>query len=177
MHLVDASNRFLQIIPQHLAQNQISSVRLPGTLLASRYDIPDFLAFDHLVSLTLLNPEVLSALPTMLRRLATARAVSLWYDDEFQFHCLQDQFVSPFVEVTRLQVRCAGAVGNQCVSEQIRCRYPSNTIIKSFIFDSGHYSLRSNRYCSLDPRSCFNIKSKHSCKSMNGKKYSVDARN
>ena len=83
------------------------------------------------------------------------RAVSLWFDDQFQFEFIRDQLPSPFTEITRLQIRCAGAIGNLCVSERISCRYSSNTTIRSLIFDSGHYPLRANRYCSLDPRSCF----------------------
>ena len=155
VHLVDAPNPFLQIIPQHLDRNQISSVRLHGILVESRWDSSAFHAFDQLVSLTLLNPQRVSALPTMLRSLPTVRAISLWFDDEFQFPFLQDVYNSPFTGVTRLQVHCAGAIGDQCVLSDTWLHYTANATIKSFIFDSGYYALRSSRYCFFNPGPCF----------------------
>ena len=155
VHLVDPSHPFLQIIPQHLDQNQISSVRLPGTLLESRYDCAALHAFDRLVSLALLNPQSLSALPAMLRFLPTVCAVSLWYDNEFQFRFLQDSFDSSFTGVRRLQLRCAGAVCGLCYLGETWHHYARNTTVTSFTFDSGHYPLYSTSGCPLDPRSCF----------------------
>ena len=155
VHLVDPSRLFLQIIFQHLDQRQLSSVRFHGILVESRHDFSAFHAFDQLISLILLNPQRLSALREMLTCLPTVRAVSLWFDVEFQFRFLADTFYSPFTGATRLQGRCAGAFGDQCISEETSSRYTRNTTIQSFIFDSGHYPLRSNRYCSHNPRSCF----------------------
>jgi hypothetical protein len=155
VHLVDPSDRFLQIISQHLDERQLSSVRFHGILVESRDDFSAFHAFDQLISLIVLNPQKLFALGETLNRLPTVRAVSLWFDVEFQFRFLADAFYSPFTRVTRLQVRCAGALGDQCISEETSSRYTRNTTIQSFIFDSGHYPLRSNRDCSHDPRSCF----------------------
>lgn len=155
VHLSDPSYQFLQIIPRHLDQNRISSVRLPGALLESRYDFSALHAFDQLVSLTLLNPRSLSPLPEMLRLLPTVRAVSLWFADEFYLGFLQDSFNSYFTGVRRLQLRCAGAVCGLCDLDESWCRYTRNTSILSFIFDSGHYPLHSTPGCRLDPRSCF----------------------
>lgn len=155
VHLVDAPNPFLQIIPEHLDRNQISSVRLHGIHAELREDFSAFHGFDQLVSLTLLNPQRLSDLPTMLRSLPTVRAISLWFENEFQFSFLQDVYNSPFTGVTRLQVHCAGAIGDQCVLNDTSWHYRANMTIKSFIFDSGHYPLRSNGYCSVNPRPCF----------------------
>ena len=155
VHLVDASNRFLQIISQHLHQNQISSVRLPANLVKSRYDFSSFQGFDQLVGLTLLNPPGLYAITRFLLWVPTVRTVSLLFDDESKFQYFRGHFYSAVINVARLHIRCRGSNYSPFISEEVSCPYMKNTTTKSFIFDSGHHRLRSNGYCLVNPQTCF----------------------
>ena len=107
------------------------------------------------VSLTLVNSPGLYALTRFLLWLPTVRAGSVWLDDESEFQYFRHQFYSAVINVIRLQIRCRGSDYSPFVSEEIWCPYMKNTTTKSFIFDSGHHRLRSNRSCSVNPQICF----------------------
>ena len=138
VHLVDASNRFLQIISQHLHRSQISSVRLPTNLVESRYDFSTFRGFDQLVNLTLLNPAGSYAVTRFLLWVPTVRAVTVCFDDESDPQDFRGQFHSAVINVARLQIRCRGAQYDHSITKGVSCPYKKNTTTKSCIFDSGH---------------------------------------
>lgn len=154
VHLVDPSKRLIEVLPQHLDQQQITSIRLTKDLVRPNRAIP-FASFTQLISLTLLNPSSLHTLDQYLPHFPTASAVSLWFEGEFQFQPIFNRWQSSFTGVTRLQIRCAGACCDHFESPYQGSRYAVDTTITSFIFDSGHYPLHPCHFCSRNDPVCF----------------------
>ena len=155
VQLVNPSDRFLEMVRQHLDPSQVTSIRLPGALLESTQGFSALFTFNRLISVSVVNPGSLVSLGRCLEKFSTVRAVYLWCESEFRFNIFTDLLSSPFNRITRLEIHCAGTSCDHYAIDQRRDRYPRNDSIETFVFDAGHFPLAFDRFCPSEDRFCF----------------------
>jgi len=126
VHLVNPSIRFLQMIRQHLNPRQVTSIRLPGSLMESTKDFTSLHVFNELISLSLVNPGPPLSIGPLLAKFPTVHAVSLWYDNTFRYEIFTVIPSSTFNQITRLEIHCAGTICDHSPFQTEIDRYQRN---------------------------------------------------
>ena len=142
VHLNNLSERFLQMISEHLDPSQIVSLNIRDCFRTSVCKTCFSANFDQLVSLTLLNQKQWFTIRSFLSSLSSVRNLCLLNDDAFATDALEALQLIPRDQITRLRVRCAdvdsdslsaGNIARYALQKKhdhffhIRCGIPSTT--------------------------------------------------
>lgn len=151
VHLKDPSQRFLQIIPQHLDPRQITSLHISDDPRKHMNDLSLLRAFDRLTSLTILS-ERAECPSFQTQDYAYTFHTSVDYSEEdvesYLLRHLKDLYSLP---ITHLRVRCTGECNNHFWNRSQQNLVRKNTTIVSVVVDAEyHPSSRHAHWCSID---------------------------
>ena len=160
VHLNDPSNRFLQIIPQHLDPRQVASLLITDDPRTPTGHLSLLRVFDRLTSLTILSERAecprfpFSTFSPTFRLLLdnipkdTAFSYKIRDIKSHLLRCLSNLSSLP---ITHLRVRCVGECNNHFWTLNHQYRIVKNITILSFVFDADFRPLYWHTHqCSID---------------------------
>jgi hypothetical protein len=148
LHITEPCPTLFQTITQRIKSEQIVALCL-------NTDDCGLPMFNQVISLTLVNLQVLQQVNQYEIYFPQLTCLSLRYDNEIGFNILKN--VLPYLpqSIIRFEIHCAGALCTHYDEEKFNMLYECNYNVKYFLLDMGRASLISRDECFQHHSSCF----------------------
>ncbi len=152
--LSNPSVPFMRMIDQKIQPEQIVSVELQSW---SQTDVEFLSIFRGVISMSLVNFPYENRIDQYKICFPNLTCLSLYYDDEINFHRFHNIFDQLWNGIHRLEIHTTGIPCIHYGISPFDNLYKLNVGIKYFLFDVGHFSLISMNNCFEHSQSCFSM--------------------